>query len=313
MATHNNWLHFSFDGKLNIARSSIDSVFDLHFTPTEVTSASYKDALYNNARAIRDSISGPLDVLLSGGIDSEVIVRVFKDLGIKHNTFIFQLENNLNVRDVIAAEMLCDELNIPYKIIDFNHRKFYETQAKDYFDKTFSPCSGRIARLAWFDMLDNTPVWGEGEPVWVKQLDHTWMTPFDERDFVYEVYGRNVGRSVVGQWWAYTPDIMIKFLDLSIVQQVLANRHDILPHHSGSQDFPLNISTWPIRDAIHRSIWPTIRVKPKLTGHEGPYGIPDHHVPRYMMEFAEQYTRRVNKGSWQYNQQQFRTLMHTNG
>jgi hypothetical protein len=115
---------------------------------------------------MRDSFSEPFDVLLSGGIDSEVMVRTFKDLGITHNTFIFRYEDDLNIRDINSSIQICEALNIPYKIIDFNLSKFYEQDAKDIFEKTLVPDVASLSRIKWLDYLDNIPVFGEGEPYW---------------------------------------------------------------------------------------------------------------------------------------------------
>lgn len=308
MKTHNNWLNYSFDGVLSGQRTSPSSAFNLHFNKTH-SPLPYYEALYNNARMVRDSYSEPLDVLLSGGIDSEVVVRVFKDLGIKHNTYIFQLENNLNVRDVIAAEMLCDELNIPYSIIDFNLQRFFENDALSFFEKTLSPCSGRLARMAWFDYLDNIPIWCEGEPLWVKHKDNNWRIHYEERDFVLCTYADSIGRECVGQWWTFTPDISLSFHHISIVQSVITNKVDVTPASSISLQFPLDRSTWPLRDSVHRKLWPTIKDKPKLMGIEGPNGQPDGYVPKFMADFANKYTRRIPRPVWQYTVEEFEGML----
>ena len=91
---HNNWFVWKFDGELYGKRKTRDSLLTLEFNIPDEKPVSYYDELYNNGRIIRDTFNGPLDVLLSGGIDSEVVVRTFKDLGISHNTYIFRYEDS---------------------------------------------------------------------------------------------------------------------------------------------------------------------------------------------------------------------------
>ena len=104
MKRYNDWMTYSFDGILNSPKTSRRSFLDLHFNiPNDIGPMSYHDALIKNASIMRDSFSEPFDVLLSGGIDSEVMIRTFKDLGITHNTFVFRYEDNLNIRDVNSS------------------------------------------------------------------------------------------------------------------------------------------------------------------------------------------------------------------
>ena len=100
MINKDNWLSWSIDGVPLAKRTNKDSVCKFHINiPTE-TVKSYQEELYNNGSAARDYFNEPFDMLFSGGIDSEVIIRVFKDLKIKHNTYIFKYENDYNIREI---------------------------------------------------------------------------------------------------------------------------------------------------------------------------------------------------------------------
>ena len=171
LPTLDGWLSWSFDDIAYSQRTDKNSVYKFQVNkrltlPVE----SYYKEIYNNARHMRDYYSGTFDVLLSGGIDSEVVVRTFKDLGIKHNTFIFRYENNYNYRDVDSAIEIATSLGIDYKIIDFPLQKFYENDAYDLFKKSKCIRSARLTHLKFFDYLDNIPVMGDAEPYWKRVL-----------------------------------------------------------------------------------------------------------------------------------------------
>ena len=149
--TLNGWLSWSYNDVPYTYRTSKNDVYTYHVNITKpVIAKSYYDEIYNNARLARDYFTGEFDVLLSGGIDSEVIVRTFKDLGIKHNTFIFRYEDNYNYREVASAIDICTCLNIPYKIIDLNLKKFFETDAYDLFKDSGCIRAGRLPHLKFF-------------------------------------------------------------------------------------------------------------------------------------------------------------------
>jgi hypothetical protein len=270
MQRFNNWMSYSFDGVEYGKKLTKESVFSINFNKKikKESISSYKDALYNNAKIMRDSFSEPFDVLLSGGIDSEVVVRTFKDLGIKHNTFIFRLENNYNIRDINDAIDICQQINIPYKIIDFNLQNFFEQDALYYFNKSFVPRAGRLPRLKWLEYLDNIPVFCDGEPYWKRMYgeDYSqkseWQLQLGEDAYSSSVYARNLGRAVIGDWYEYTPEIMLSHMQHPITRQLLND------HLYGK------LGSWSSRYAMHQEIWPEVATRKKLVGYEGLTGAP---------------------------------------
>ena len=165
--TLNGWLSWSYNNIPYSHRVNKDDVYKFHIdVQNNLPVKSYYEEIYNNARAMRDYFTGKFDVLLSGGIDGEVIVRTFKDLGITHNTFIFQYEDDYNYREVASAIDICKCLNIPYKIVDLNLRKFFENDAYDLFKASSCIRAGRLPHLKFFDYLDNIPIKREGERYW---------------------------------------------------------------------------------------------------------------------------------------------------
>ena len=270
MQRFNNWMSYSFDKIEYGKKLTKESIFSINFNNKikKESIPSYKDALYNNAKIMRDSFSEPFDVLLSGGIDSEVVVRTFKDLGIKHNTFIFRLENDYNIRDINDAVAICQQINIPYKIIDFNLQNFFEQDALYYFNKSFVPRAGRLPRLKWIEYLDNIPVFCDGEPYWKRMYgeDYSkqseWHLQLEEGAYSSSIYGQNIDRIVIGDWYEYTPEIILSHMQHSTTQKLLKDQL------SGK------LSSWSSRYAMHQEIWPEIEVRKKLVGYEGLTGVP---------------------------------------
>lgn len=280
MERFQNWMSYSFDGIPNSSKTSRSSFLELHYNvPKDIKSMSYYEALKQNAMILRDNYNEPFDVLLSGGIDSEVMVRTFKDCGIKHNTYIFKYEDDLNIRDINSSVQICEALNIPYKIIDFNLFKFYDTEAVEIFEKTLVPDVASLSRLKWLEYLDNIPVYAEGEPYWKRDLlgDYTqksnWSLHLAERHFFASLTTDYHKRTVIGEWYLYTPYIMMNYHSEILVQNLLDDK--II----GKQ------STLSSRLRLHREFWPDIKDKSKLTGYEGPNGKPLENPPAFFIKF----------------------------
>lgn len=276
---YNNWMTYSFDGDNLCPKQTRQSTLNIHFNIQHpFPKYSYYDALIKNASLMRDSLNEPFDVLLSGGIDSEVVVRTFYDLGIKHNTFIFKYEDDLNIRDVNSSMQICHALNIPYKIIDFNLKKFYETEASEIFEKTLVPNLASLSRIKWLDYLDNIPVLGEGEPYWTRDLKEdysqksNWTFNLSETELFFTLNEKHLNRPIIGEWYQFTPYIMASYYNDPIITDLLDDKF------IGKQ------SVLSTRVKLHRQFWPDIQDKSKLTGYEG-NGIPWKDKPDFFLEF----------------------------
>lgn len=296
-------MSYSFDGVENIIKPTESSIFSVNFNNPQVLDLSYKDALFRNATIMRDMFNEPFDVMLSAGIDSEIVVRTFKTLGIKHNTFIFRLEDNINIRDVDGAIKLCTELNIPYKIIDFNLHKFFENDALELYNKTFIPRAGRIARVKWVDYLDNIPVFCDGEPYWKRSLkgDYSvksdWKMYFGEDAYTNAFYAKHMNRTVIADWYEYTPEVMVSYCKHPLIQSLLND--EIV----GKQ------SSWSSRYPLHREIWPEIQDRVKLLGYEGINGAPTD-MPQCVIDFQKNVADKASNTAYTYKPEEFKSLLN---
>ncbi len=275
MFYYNNWLQYSFDGVLNDKKQTPQSSMNLHFNKCYVSSLNVKDALYHNAMMLEAYYSPPYDILLSGGIDSEIIVRVNHDLGIQQNVYTFRYEDDLNVRDVEAAKTLCNELGIQINIIDFNMKHFIENDAYDLYHKTYFPKIDYLTKIKWLEFLNHTPVFGNGEPYWKKISKNTveeWMLDLLEHEFSMGLCGRYTDTSIVVEWDLFTPDIHMTYVNEPIIKKLINNK--ILG----------KTSSWSSRYELFRNIWPTVRDNIKLVGFEGKFGAAGS-CPPYILEF----------------------------
>jgi Queuosine biosynthesis protein QueC len=279
MNRYKNWMTFTFDDHYD-RKVKVDSHLKINFKiPGDTQFLPYFEALKNNARVMRDSFAEPFDVLFSGGTDSEAAVRTFKDLGIKHNTFIFRYENDLNIRCIQSAEEICKSLNIPYKIIDFNLKKFYETEAFDLFDKTLCPAVSSLSRLKWLDYLDNIPVNCGGEPHWIRTLDGDYSVKSDWRYYIEEMFSffalnsKVLNRVMIDEWFTFTPQPMMSFHKEPLIKKLI------------NDEFTGKQGTISSRIPVYQTYWPETKMRPKLTGYEGPTGTAWVDLPPYFKDF----------------------------
>ena len=264
LPTLDGWLSWSMNGVPYALRKNKDCVCTFNMVKSDTQVGTYKEELLNNARAIRDYYSDPFDVLYSGGIDSEVILRVFKELGIKHNTIVVRYKDGYNKREVDCAIESLKQLNLPHKIIDFDLKKFYENEAYDLCIKSSCIRVGRVNHVKFCaDFCDNIPIMGEGDIYWYRTHDIDYTVPSEWRFIVSEAshncnsYLTSLGRENVCDFYEFTPNLIKAYNNQPIMQQLLNDK------------IPGKTSNWSSKWLMHSELWPDLIKRVKLTGLEG--------------------------------------------
>jgi hypothetical protein len=248
----------------------------------------YYDELFENARNIRDIISGPLDLMFSGGIDSEVVLRTYRELKIPINVFIFKYEDMLNYREFNHAIKVCTDLNVKYKVIDFNVKQFFENDAYAIWSKCNTTSSSWLPHMKLTEYLDNTPIIASGEPYWKKQDDGTWVFELEEDAKFWTIYHKTIGRTAVTDWYEYRPEVILSHMQLPIVQQLINNR------------VPGKTSTVSSKALIHQAKWDDIIIRAKMVGFEKDLIPSKESKPSYMLEFDKHYCSTISSTIYKY-------------
>jgi len=288
-----NWLSWHYDNVEYGTKNTVNTEFTILLKKTIINKPlSYYEELYENARNIRDIIQGPLDLLFSGGIDSEVILRIYLDLKIPINVYIFRYENMFNYREYNHAIRICTELNVKYKIIDFNLKKFFENDAYDIWTKCYCNSSGWLPLMKMTSYLDNTPIVGRGDPYWQKQINGEWLFEIDEGAKFWTTYHKKINRIAITDWYEYRPEIIISHFQLTRIKTLIDNRQ------------PGKLSSFSNKCLIHKDYWKDIIIRPKMTGFEKDK-IPDKNSkPIFMLNFDKEYTNTVVNKTYKYSKEE---------
>lgn len=224
---------------------------------------SYYEELLENGRVIRDTFSGELDLLFSGGIDSEIILRVYLELKIPINVYIFKYENDYNLLEYTQAIKTCDALGVKPRIIDFNLEKFFENEAYEYFKTSYSCGPGWLPHLKMTEYCDGTPMIGSGNP-YIRRTSkdlskkYPWVFELDEKCHHWAIYHKTIDRPCIADWYEYSPEITVAYLKHPFVIDMM---------NDNIKGKMTNEST---KIQFHKECWPDIMDRQKLIGFEGP-------------------------------------------
>ena len=279
MHYRDNWLAWLYDGVEYGPKLHHESTFEMTFKPVITRPVkSYREELLLNTQLVADTFTGPFDLMFSGGMDSEVILRCHKELGIPINVYIFKYENNYNIADVTQALKICNELNVTPNIVDLNLQKFFENEAYDIWKKGYFFNGGKLPHMKMLDYMDNTPIMGDGCPYWTKD-NGVWKYEFDEDCHAQSIYCKTIGRTMIADWYEYSPEVIVSHMNTPDIQNLINN-------------VPTTEYKYyeELKHILHKKLWPNIDIRLKRTGFEGNMkpGM-NASKPEVMLEFNKQY------------------------
>jgi hypothetical protein len=279
MIYRDNWLTWFYDGIEYGPKLRPNSEFDMIFKKViNRPVKSYREELLLNTQLIADTFNGPFDLMFSGGLDSEIVLRCHKELGIPINVYIFKYENNYNHADVTQALKICNELSISPTVVDFNLQKFFENEAYDIWMKGYFFNGGKLPHMKMIEYMDNTPIMADGNPYWIKDQG-IWKYEVDEDCHAQSIYCKTIGRNMIADWYEYSPEVIISHMQTADMQNLINN-------------VPTNEYKYfsELKHTLHKKLWPTINIREKRTGFEGDMkpGM-NASKPEFMLEFNRQY------------------------
>ena len=279
-----NWISWSYDSDpKQTFKLSPDSKMTISVNPKiQHPLRSYRQEILDNIQLIRDSYDGPLDLMFSGGGDSELALRCFRELGIPVNVITFRYTDGINRRELQQAVDICQDLNVQQTIIDLDLKKFYENEAYNIWTTGYYLNAGRLAHMKMIEYLDNTPLFCDGvtqSPYAIsRRPDGQWHFQFLEISFSLTNYCNRIGRPAVSNVFDFSPRPLARFLQIPTVAGLFTNR---LP----------NITDYStIKYQLLNQLYPGITHRNKFHGFEGegPAG-EETSKPSYMQEFNRQY------------------------
>ena len=120
-----------------------------------------------------DNSSAKLNLMLSGGIDSECMARAFLAAKIPFEATFMRFKNNLNFFDIQTNVQFCEQNNIKYSFVDLDIIHFLESGLYLEIASKYECQSPQLAAHLWLlDQVDGVPVLGGNPiaPIW--KYDH---------------------------------------------------------------------------------------------------------------------------------------------
>lgn len=203
--------------KNNHLKISYEDDFKIEFGKVK-THNTFRQECINVAKELYDIHGNKLDLLLSGGIDSEIMFLSFIAAGIIPRVTIIRYERNLNMHDINYAFRLCARYGVSPEVYDINAEMFFKNQCVETAFRT--KCnSPQLNLLAYcLSKINGVPVLGMGENHLSRKYvsDNKYsLEVFDveqEKETRLITYFQDNKKEIIPAFFQYTPELMVSFL-----------------------------------------------------------------------------------------------------
>lgn len=272
--TLNNWFEWYYDDEL-FGRQDLNNFkkFTSRYNSNIKLLGTYKEELHKTARSTLEVFNGKdLTLCFSGGTDSEVVLRSYLEIGHPIKVVIYRYENNINEYDVYHAIKVCEQLGSPYKIIDFNLEKFFETDALNMIEPCQIDKPIQLVASKLLEITEGVPISGDGDALLIMRpagnpndkLNYYWSVSDWSVDICEEQYLRYINKDAIPAWLQWRPELVLAYLESEHIQKLISNQ------------YPNVYSSWYVKHQQYSVDFPDIIPRTKISGYENvPIGIID--------------------------------------
>lgn len=291
---------YGYDGEIYNLRTDSNSVFNCYYKRANYIPTSFKDECIKTSIRISDFARSQNKVpiiLLSGGLDSEIVVRSFIDSGREFKTITNKFLNNLNLHEIEYIEKFCSAYDLKPNFVDLDIENWLiSDQALNMAE--ISKCSRaemlptlKLLNDVYFDMK-GIPVLGNGDFFLSKDINPYWrMGDSDQKHIWYYVefeyilaWARYaVQKKIQGSinFFQQNPEIVLSMALDDEIQEIIKNNPKGR-HTSRSRKY-----------RVYKKWWPNIDLRQKYHGGEMILNLCDYVQKKYLNNHFFQY-----KGKW---------------
>lgn len=224
--------------------------------------SSWRDELIRTADCVLNELGDDLVLFLSGGTDSEIVLRNFLSIGFKPRCVVIEFKDGYNAEDVVEAEQITQELDVPLEKVLFDVKDFFMSgEAADFSQQIH--CSQITYLMVYYHVrkLGFPSVMG-GEQLLRKhatQHDAFWYHCFRENEDASAMrFSSKYNVPLINEWFSYTPEMMMYYLNDPEIRQLVNNQGK----------YQLKLASVSTKNDVLRRLYPEVRVKKKTHGFE---------------------------------------------
>lgn len=268
--TLNNHFKFGYNKMWFADRQATTDMWSVRYGQCTRPVKSFREECIQAAADIWERRDGlPIDVLFSGGSDSEIVLRSFLELGVPVNVHIMRFSNYVNAHDWCYAYVICQNLNITPIFHDLDLVDFWKSgKCLSYAEISRSVSPQLLPHMWLMDQVDGIPVMGSGESYTARTdvaelrdkqltanmypLNVKWALFEREKIAAWYRYAMKTNKKAIPGFFQYSPELLLSFLVDPKMNELHANK--VFGKLSNkSTKFDIYKTHWP--ELIDRNKW----------------------------------------------------------
>jgi hypothetical protein len=261
--TYNNHLKYTIGEREFGWRETSQEKYNLTVGQIDVDHyrrSNYAEELKRTADLIYKDLGKDVAVMLSGGTDSEIVLRNFLDIGVKPNCYTIKFKDDYNASDVNEAIDLAKELDVPLHIIDLDVKEFYNSGLASEFGKQLQ-CTQVTYLVVYHSILKlGLPAVMGGELLLKRNINtnpSSWYFCIRENEDGSAMrFSQKFNIPLVNEYFSYTPELMLYYLEDTGIQNLVSSTYNY------------KLSSVSSKNDILKRLMPSIRLRKKTHGYE---------------------------------------------
>lgn len=270
--TADNHFKFGYNKEWFVDRKDNEDDWSVSYGQCNRDVKNWRDECILAAQRIYDQRQGlSIDILFSGGIDSEVVLRSFIESKVPFKVHFVKYKDH-NSYDFEWIKKVCDSLNVKFIKHSLDIEKFWQSDECLNIANISKSVSPQLISQQWLmDQVDGIPVLGSGEcyiarsdiaiqkktPSENRVLnDVNWVLTEREKIATWYRYPINTNRPAIPGFFQYTPELMLSFLQDKIMLNLANNK------------MKGKLSNATSKFKIYNTYWPELLKRDKHSGFE---------------------------------------------
>lgn len=261
--TKNNHLYYTIGERKFGIRETPYEKYQVHVGTIDkdvYKKSSWREELKKTAQSVLDEYGKDFILFLSGGTDSEIVLRNFLEIGLKPRCATIKFVDNYNSNDVNEAIEIANSLDIKLDIINFDVKNFYRSGEALQFSKEIN-CTQITYLMVYYQIkkFGCTGVMG-GEQLLKREVcqnETFWYHCFRENEDASAMrFSEKYRIPIINEWFSYTPEMMLYYLENIDVHKLINNK------------FNYKLTSVSSKNKILKSLYPEIKLRTKTHGFE---------------------------------------------
>jgi hypothetical protein len=238
-----------------------DGKFKVKHKPVRRDLYSWRDEHLEVARLVAERTNKPLYVLLSGGVDGEIVARDFLKLGIPFAAISVKHKQNTNSYDMEFAEAFCKEYGIEHKLVELDIEQFFTDGFEKYVEQGYRSTNlffyQQLFLFEEIEKLGGFGVSGEGDQSYCT-VNGEICIKFNPSFMILQEWCNNNNTKHELAFNRSTPELFASWMKIDLIDYLLQKPEYFMNHYYDSTEKIL----------VYHRYWPIMRRRNKSSGFE---------------------------------------------